>query len=151
MPLLVNRDKDQSEQRDVYQVQCGNIATGATVPLMSAPNPCQIVSVQESAVGISGAPVHTLFVCRFVVGTGTTTIALSATLSPTAFGTSGLVGWSTASFGVTTPAQGNTTAVQLLQGDQLFLVSTGANTSAYQPVVTIVTKALQDIKTHFGL
>lgn len=138
MPL-VNRDKDQSEQREVYSVISGAVATGVTLPLVNIPFPSTLVAVAEAVYGLSGAPTHNLWVYRFAGGF--TAIQIGASYNVTAFGTSGVLSHSLYA-AATFP---------LLAGDQLVLNTVGANTSVASAQITVVVKALQDIKNHFGV
>jgi len=148
---LLNRDKDQSEQREIINVSYGTVATGVTLSVAVFPYPCQIVAAQQTAIGLSGTPIATLWLQRFVVGSGVTSIGLAATLALTAYGTSGAQGYSTVAFGTTTLAQGSTAVQTIYPGDQLVLLTSGSNAAVAAASLTLVIKSLQDIKTHFGV
>lgn len=150
------RDLDVTQTRELLSYSLGvgatvPIATGSTFVLGPIPFPCQIVAAEVAAFGLSGSPVLTLQVGRFIVGTGYTTIGLNATLTAAAWGTSGPQGFSTASFGSTSLQQGATTIVPLYTGDAILLTTSAANTAAINVGVNIVIRALQDIKTHYGI
>lgn len=150
---LLNRDKDQSEQREVYNCNLNSVVsaiaasaglvnigvgTGLTFPLCTIPFPAQLMAVEEAAWGLSGAPVHSWWIYRFAGGF--TSIAVGQTWTVTAYGTSGA--WGQSLFG----------ASWLLQtGDQVVLYTQGANTAVASSQHTVVVKALQDIKTDFGV
>lgn len=148
---LVNRDKDTTEQREVYQavlngtpsgISAGilnpGLSTGSTFRVCTIPYPASLVAADNVVYGLSGTPVHSLWIYRFAGGF--TAIAVGQTMAPTAFGTSGALGWSL--FGA---------SWNLLAGDQLVLYTQGANSAVAEANVTCVVKALQDIKSHFGV
>lgn len=152
MPI-VNRDLDSSQQRDVYQalvngaasgvsagIQNPGVPTGLTFPLCTISRPSSLVAAQVAAWGISGTPNHNLWVYRFAGGF--TSIQVGASIAPTAFGTSGSLGYSIL------PAA---TSFPLIAGDQLVLNTTASNAAFAQVTMTLVTRALQDIKTDFGV
>lgn len=148
---IVNRDLDPSQQRWTFQQMINStasgisvgfmnpgIATGFTYVICNIPCSSQLVAADESVYGLSGAPVHSLWIYRFAGGF--TAIAIGQSQAATAFGTSGIQGFSL--FG----------ASWLLQaGDQLVLYTQGANTAVAAATVTCVVKALQDIRTDFGV
>jgi hypothetical protein len=149
---IVNRDLDSSQQRETYQcyvsgsasgISAGivnpGVATGLTFPLCNIGFPAQLVAADCAAYGLSGTPVHSLWIYRFAGGF--TSIAVGQTLTITAFGTSGVLGFSL--FAATT--------FPLQSGDQLVLYTQGSNTAVANTTVTLVVKALQDIKTNFGV
>ena len=138
---LVNRDKDASEQRETYVTNVAPTITGGTYLLCQVAFPCQLVAVNHAAVGLSGAPNHSLWLNRFVVGAGITTIVFGNSLVVSAMGTSGPQSFSLP-LAATFPLQA---------GDVLLLSTAAANTNAASVQVTAVVKALQDIKTHFGV
>ena len=150
---LVNRDKDASEQRDVYQtslevtasgVSAGianpGVLTGNTFPLFTATRPGQLVAVAAACWGISGTPNHSLWLYRFAGGFAS--IQMGNSLAPLAFGTSGTVSHSLMPASISYP---------LVAGDQVVLKADGANTAFAKVMMTCVVKALQDIKTDFGV
>lgn len=97
--------------------------------------PCTIQSGAIYSLGNSGSPVITLNVNRFAAGA---TVFKFATMALTVFGTSGVQGLS----GL--PAQ-SSTLLNLLQGDIIQMVTSGANTAIGQTVVQLVVKKTQDI------
>lgn len=137
---IVNRDLDPSQQQVVLGAQVSNTATGATYCLGIVPFPAQFMAAQQVAVGLSGAPNHSIWIQRFVVGAGVTSINIGASLVSQVFGTSGAQAFT---------APGSATFL-LQAGDALLLATAAANTGAAQVNVTMVLKALQDIRTHFG-
>ncbi len=140
MPL-VNRDCDSSQQRDVVNASITNTITGQTYNLCLVPYPATLLAAQQAVCGLSGAPNHSLWIQRFIVGTGLTSINVGVSLVAATFGTSGSQGFSV-SAGVTYPLQAN---------DVIMLSTAAANTAATSVAITLVIKALQDIKTHFGV
>ena len=136
---VLNRDLAPSQQTTVIYRSYGAIATGVTSPVALIEAPCQVVSGALKAFGLSGATVYSLNIYR-INSAGATTIGLGATL--------------TALSGVTF-AQGisfTLGATVLLQaGDLLTLNSGVANTAVTDLHLTVITKALQDVKTFFGV
>lgn len=152
MPL-VNRDKDQSEQRDVYQsffngtpssvsstIMNPGLSTGNTFMLATISRPCQLIAAESVVWGLSGAPLHNLWLYRFAGGF--TSILMGNTLTVSAFGTSGAQNYTLSAAAVSFP---------LVAGDQLFLNTLVAATSVASAQITLVVKSLQDIKTDFGV
>jgi hypothetical protein len=162
---IVNRDLAASQQRETWQetvntttsgVSAGIanpwVATAQTYPLFNVPRPCQLVAAAESAWGLSGTPVHSLWVYRWLGASGFTSFPIGQTLTISAFGTSGMLygpGGASGQFGgfslfaaVTYPLQ---------TGDQLVLYTQGANTAVNTATVTCVVQNLQDIKQDFGV
>lgn len=139
---LVNRDKDVSEQQLEWHLPIATaIATGLTLPVARVPYSAQAVQAHFEAVGISGSPTVNLEVHRFIVGTGITQISglMQASITLQALGTSGPQAASLAVSG--------SSLLNLQQGDVLVWKSGGANSSVNAASVTIVVKALQDIKS----
>lgn len=151
---IVNRDLDPSQQRSgvgINVVLTGpsfsgvsagitapGVATGLTFPLCSISNQSQLMAAANSSYGVSGSPVHSLWIYRFAGGF--TSIAVGQTLAITAYGTSGVQGWSL--FG----------ASNLLQsGDQLVLYTQGSGAATATTCVNLVVRQLQDIVTNFGV
>lgn len=141
---LVNRDKDLSEQRDIVQAQFGLIGTGATLHLAVVPYFGQIQGIQVSSVGLSGSPTMLFGINRFIVGTGFTTITGGATtLTISAVGTSGPQAFVLAAAG--------SSLLTVQQGDVLVMSTATANTAASSYAISVVMKALQDVKVPFGI
>lgn len=140
---IVNRDLDSSQQRDVVSTHVGNTITGQTYNLLTVPYPAQLLAAQQAVCGLSGAPNHSLWVQRMVVGTGITSVAIGQSVVPTTFGTSGPVGF--------TVLQTGGASFLLQAGDEILLSTSAANTAAVSVNVTLVLKKLQDIVTDFGV
>lgn len=142
---LVNRDKDASEQRyNFAQVQSAVVGVSSLIHLFAAPCAGQLVSVASNAFGLSGSPILGVQIQRFVVGVGFTTIALngSSLLTVAAMSTSGMQKHAV-------PVSGSTLAL-LLQGDDVQLVTSGANTAANY-TLNAVFQVLQDVKSDYGV
>ncbi len=138
---IVNRDLDASQQRDIYNASLVGTITGQTYQLCVVPYPAQLVAVTQAVNGLSGSPNHSVWVQRFIPGTGLTSVNIGNSLVATTFGTSGVQGFSLPS-----------AASFLLQANDVLLLSTAAaNTASVSTTVTLVVKALQDIKTCFGV
>lgn len=157
MPL-VNRDKDASEQREVYTTTVmytlsgasagivnPGVSTANTFPLFTVPYPATIVTAGEAAYGLSGTPVHSLWIYRFAGGF--TSIVCGQTMNVTAYGTSGGMFGGTLGYSL---VAGVAATFPLQSGDQVVLYTQGANTATASSTVTVVVKALQDIKSHFS-
>lgn len=141
---IVNRDNDASQQRASINSSFANTVVGGTYPVFIAPYPCTLDAASQFVVGLSGAPNHTLWLYRFVVGAGVTAVAqLGASLASAAYGTSGAQTF--------TIISGTGTSYPLQAGDAVYLQSAGANTGVAFGTVQLVVRALQDIKTFFGV
>ena len=141
---VTNRTLDASEQRKTIEASYLLTATGVTVLAAQIPYASTLEAVKVAAQGLSGSPTYDLRVWRFIVGTGVTTIAGGATtLTGVAMGTSGAQSMVLA-------ASGNT-LLNLLANDVITLTSGGANTAVTALNVAVVIKAVQDIKTSFGV
>lgn len=149
---LVNRDKDGTEQVAIFAavlnstpsgVSAGilnpGLSTGTTFRICTIPYPSKLIAAETAVWGLSGAPTHNLWIYRFAGGF--TSMLVGATLAPTAFGTSGALGFSIIG-GVSWP---------LLAGDQIVLYTTGSNTAVAEANVSVAIQALQDIKTSWGV
>lgn len=145
---IVNRDLDSSQQVvnfsapfQLATLAAGTVGVGLTAAVCVVPMPGQLVAAAVSCQGLSGAPNLSLWVNRFIVGTGFTSIAIGASLVAQALGTSGGQTFNVGA-GVTWPLQA---------GDVINIVGVGANTAVAAGTVTIAIKALQDIKSQFGV
>ena len=139
---IVNRDLFSTQQRDCYSAALAPTATGLTYAIMTVPYPATLIAANVSANGLSGAPNYSLWLQRFIAGSGITSIPMGTSQVITTFGTSGAIGFSLNGSGASFP---------LLAGDALILSTAAANTSSASTSVTIVIQALQDIKSHFGV
>lgn len=138
---IVNRDLDSSQQVVNFNAIVANTTVGGSYAVAVMPSPGQLVGAGIVSKGLSGAPNLSLWIERFVVGTGYTAIAIGASLVAQALGTSGGQTFNVGA-GVTWTLQA---------GDVISLASAGANTAATHHTVTLSVKALQDIKTQFGV
>ena len=148
---IVNRDKDASEQRDVFQVKVGGVSGGAsgiiapstTFAICIAPYPCELQSVRTWAQGCSSAPILSFYKMVYISGTGQTAYAM---------GVSGIPLVNFASIGVQgasiLPGSGSTT-IQLNSGDVVF--ASNATGAATEIVVELALKKLQDIVSVNGI
>lgn len=143
MPIS-NRELDPSQRKESSFENFGAISTGVTLVAWIAPFPCELVAVQATAQGLSGSPFYGLERAQFVSAAGLTVfVGLAPTLALTAHGTSGILGFSLVAPG--------STLLGFTTGDALLIHSGGANTAVTQLAVSVVVKALQDIKSHFGV
>ena len=137
---IVNRDLDSSQQVVNLNARLDNTTVGASYALAVMPAPMQLVGAGVVSKGLSGAPNLSLWIERFIVGTGYTAINIGASLVAQNFGTSGGQTFNVGA-GVTWTLQA---------GDVVSLATAGADTAARQHTVTLALKALQDIKSSFG-
>lgn len=146
---IVNRDLDASQQREVYQCMVGQgasslIATGTTAAIALVPFAAQLVAAQCVGFGVSGAPTVTFDITRQNSGGVTTITGIVSALTLSAAGVTPVV-----------QSQGFTissgSSLVSLQANDIVHMRTGAsNTAMVAATVTLVVKALQDIKTHFS-
>lgn len=130
---IINRDLSTSEKQTVYTESLGLVATGATIPLMVVPYYSVLTGGAIGVFGLSGSPQYSLYMTRFIVGTGVTVMTLAPAITPLTFGTSGYM-----SFGVTS-------GITLQPGDLIGVVSSVSNTASYV-TVSLVVKAIEDIR-----
>src|SRR4051812_12065933 len=114
----INRTDDISQQKESLKLGNGAIGTGAELQL-PVERGCLLTDVKVSALGLSGTPVLSLRALRFVPGTGGSSFAIGTSFAPSAFGTSGV-------FGFSMPATGSTT-LNLQKGDVLVASVSGTN------------------------
>lgn len=138
---IVNRDLDSSQQVVNFNAVVTNTSVGGSYALAVMPSPGQLVAAGVASKGLSGAPNLSLWIERFVVGTGYTAIAIGASLVAQNFGTSGGQTFNVGA-GVTWSLQA---------GDVISVATAGANTAAIAHTITLSVKALQDIKSQFGV
>lgn len=142
---IVNRDKDASEQRDVYNIKLGGVSGGAsgiiapatTFAICIVPYPCELQSIRTYTQGASSAPILSFFKSVYVSGAGQTVYAL---------GVSGIPLVNFASIGVQGASillgSGSTT-IQLNAGD--VILGNNVTGAATEVVVELALKKLQDI------
>lgn len=135
---IINRSLGESEQKEAVQANVKNTVTATNYVVHRAQRPQEILAAKAYAAGLSGSPTSTLYVERFVVGTGGVTYAVGGALTHTAFGTSGAQAYSL-------PASGSS-LLQLQAGDVVRVLTGTANTAATDLSVQIVLKNLNDIK-----
>lgn len=140
---IVNRDVDVSEQRKTLNVSYGAVGISIQLLLTEHAVASEIQAVRVAALGVSGSPVLTFGINRFIAGTGGTVVGGGfTTLTLTSVGTSGL---QTVAVG----APGNS-LVQLLAGDAIQVITSGANSAVTSMVISVVVKELVDIKNQFN-
>lgn len=142
---VVNRSLDASEQRKVLSANFGLVATGVTLAVAQIPQPMTVQAIQIQAAGVSGTLSGGLYIQRFIVGTGFTSIAFGSSFAPPDFGVSGVP-----AVGVSLPAAGSS-LLNLLANDTIVLKTTGSNAAAMNLSVNMVLLPTQDIRTFFGL
>lgn len=141
---IVNRDKDTSEQRDVY-FYSNPLISGTSSLINLAASSCgqQLLVVASQAFGVSGSPIVGLQVQRFVVGSGLTTIPLN--------GSSLLTISALSSSGIQIHSLPTGSSLLLLQkGDMVQAVTSGANTAAVYAFECVLL-TIQDLKQNFGV
>lgn len=136
---IINRTLDTSEQYQEAQAIVNNTVTATNYLVYRAPRPQLITTARAVAHGMSGAPTATLYVERFVVGTGAVTFAVGGALTHAAFGTSGAQTFSL-------PASGSS-LLNLQAGDCVRVLTGAANTALVDLMVELVVKNVADIKT----
>lgn len=142
---LVNRDKDASEQKDIYAVKLGALATGVTASMFVVPYPSLLQNMRSASKGLSGSPQLAFLCTRFIPGAGGTAIPISiSNMVLNNLGTSGVMGYS----GLV--ATGST-LLNLQAGDILEAVTSGSNAATADLVLTVVLKKLQDVVSCFGV
>ncbi len=135
---IINRDLDVSQQRFDYQERFANVGISQILPLALFPFPGTVQSVRFGAYGLSGAPIYSFFVDRFIAGTGFTSIPIGISgYLPSVMGTSGINGFS----GL---AAAGSTLLNFQAGDLLYAVSSVANTAASHIISSVVVKQTQD-------
>ena len=141
---IVNRDLDASQQRLVIDTTTGVVGVSSIIHVGIAPCACQPISFVSNAFGLSGSPILGIQVQRFVTGVGFTTIALngSSLLTVAAMSTSGMQKSAV-------PASGSTLAL-LQAGDDVQIVTSGANTAATY-MFACVLQILQDVQQTYGV
>jgi hypothetical protein len=141
---IVNRDLDPTQQRWTFDAQPAVSSVSTIIHLGIAPCAAQLLVVASTAFGVSGTPNLGVQIQRFVVGSGLTTIPVngSSLLPVTAYSVSGMQTQSL-------PATGNT-LLQLLKGDDVQLITSGANSAATY-VIEAVAQILQDVQSTYGV
>lgn len=139
---IVNRDLDNTEQRETLNGQIQAAVTGVTYCVAQVAYPAQLISAWVSGRGLSGTPHLSMWLHRFTPGSGFTSIVMGSTVALPSFGTSGGITFNVSAAGVTYPLQ---------TGDQLVIYTQAANTAADQISSSLVVEALQDIKTAYGV
>lgn len=161
---ILNRTKEQSEQREKFFVNLSGavggasaiIGTGATFPVMLVPYPCNLQGIQIAAFGVSNSPQYSVAVQRFIAGTGYTSwlVTTGASNIPANFGTSGPGVFGTSAFGqsamLLTNAVGSTLNL-LMPNDVLTVTTGGSSSAALNVLMTVVVQPIQDTKVNFNL
>lgn len=136
---IINRELDVTQKRVEFCVRIPATTSGASVLLMTVPWNARFAGAFQSAVGISGSPVHNLKIARFDGGE-TVLNGFFATLAVTAFGVSGSQGYS---------ALGQ--SLSLRGGDIVVLEPGGANSNVAHTTITLVLECLDDYKKTFSV
>ena len=135
---IINRDLDASQARFDFQERFANTGVSTILPLALFSFPGTIQSVRLGAYGLSGAPIYSFFIDRFIAGTGYTAIPIGISgYLPSVMGTSGINGFS----GL---AAAGSTLLNFQAGDLMYAVSSGANTAASHLISSVVVKQTQD-------
>lgn len=135
---LINRDKDVSEQKQLVEVLIDDTITARVYPLYTAPRAQNLVDARNICLGLSAAPTMSLFLNRFVIGTGGQSFAVGGALTVSAFGTSGAQQYSL-------PASGSS-LLAMQSGDWLSVKAGGAGAAVTDNIVELVVQDLADIK-----
>lgn len=141
---IINRDFDPTGQVDNFDSQSSVVGVSLLIQVGQIPYVGRLIAIATSAFSLSGSPTVGVQIQRFIAGSGITTIPLngSSLLTITAFSTSGIQLHSLPNVG--------SSLVQLLNGDNIQLVTSTANTAATY-VVNAVIQCLQDFKTEYGV
>ncbi len=131
---IINRDLARSEKNNDETFVFGALVTGASALLKVVPFNALLTSVNVAAFGLSNSPIWSLEAFRFT-SAGLTTLTVGGTITLTAIGTSGCIGFSLAAPGFS-----------LLAGDVLVIRTGGANTATANSAVSVVMQPLADIK-----
>lgn len=136
---IINRTKDVSEQKQLVEVLIDDTITGRAYPVYQAPRAQTLVDARNVGMGLSGAPTMSLFLNRFIVGTGAASYPIGGALTVSAFGTSGAQQYSL-------PASGSS-LLNLQSGDVIYAKAGGSAAALADDVVSLVVQDIQDIKT----
>lgn len=144
---IVNRDKDASEQKEVFSWSSNSLGattvnTGATFHIAIVPCAGVIQSFRAAAQGVSAAPAIALQILRFAGGGTTIAVGISNLIVPV-FGTSGVVGYS----GL---APTGSTLLNVQAGDILQCETSVSNSACRSLLVSVVIKKSQDIVSMYG-
>lgn len=142
---IIDQNVDPSSKRIIFKAGSGAIATGVTGIVEFVQWPCSLDFASVAAFGVSGVFNVQLYVNRFIIGSGFTAFAVSATLVPPAFGTSGY-----AASGISLVAIGST-LTSLLAGDVIMYQTGGANSAATGFNIDVALRPLQDIRKVLGV
>lgn len=134
----INRTKDVSEQKDLVQVLIDDTITARIYPIYTAPRAQTLTDARNFALGLSGAPTMSLFLNRFIVGTGFASYALGGALTVSALGTSGSQQYSL-------PATGSS-LLALQSGDVITVKAGGSNAALTDNMIDLVVQNVADIK-----
>lgn len=145
---IINRDKARAEKRDIFDFNLVGSVTGSTYLLGQVPYLGLAVGGYFTSIGLSGTPVFSFAISRFITGVGTTTIGLGTTITATSFGTSGGMLFTFGTSGGISSIIGP--GVTVLMGDQILMNASGSNAAVTQADVSVVIECLQDIKSHWG-
>ncbi len=138
---IINRTKDATEQKDLVTWSIDDTITARIYPVYVAPRAQTITDCKNMALGLSGAPTMSLFLNRFVVGTGAASYALGGALTVSAFGTSGYQTYSL-------PATGNS-VLAMSAGDFITVKAGGAGAALTDNIIEMVVINIQDVKSWF--
>ena len=123
--------------------------TGTTIPIVCFPCSGILDQITIAAQGLSGAPILTPVLMRFISGptlAGLTAITgIGQTLTVSDYGTSGVIGFSMVSAGSTSAS-----LINVQTGDCLYMLPSGSNAAIASAVITVVVNATQDIRSHYG-
>ncbi len=138
---IINRTNDASQQKDVIEVLVDDTITGRVYPIYTAPRAQTLLDARNICLGLSAAPTMSLFVNRFIVGTGGFSAAVGGALTVAAYGTSGAQQYSL-------PAVGSS-LLAMQSGDWLSVKAGGAGAAVTDNIINLVVQNIQDVKT-FG-
>ncbi len=135
---IINRTLDSSEQKQLVEVLIDDTITGRVYPVYTAPRAQTLTDARNICLGLSAAPTMSLFLNRFVVGTGGISAALGGALTVAAFGTSGAQQYSL-------PASGSS-LLALQSGDWISVKAGGAGAAVTDNMLELVVQNVSDVK-----
>lgn len=140
MPLI-DRNDDSTTKRVAFSANFAATATGVTSVIGILPFNSLVTGYYASAFGLSGTPLSSLSLYRFIAGSGFTAIPVGGTLTVPAFGTSGFAFYGATVNGIT---YSNVLGITALQGDLMVALSGGANSAAASLYLGVVMQPTDD-------
>jgi len=137
---ILNRDLAPSQQRDLFTINTGAMATGGTYTVCLVPYPCQLATVAMNFFGVSNTPSLNLDITRYNSAGVTTITGAITTLAQAG-----------ATLAVGATVSSGSSLVTMQAGDIITARISGTNANITGGILTLVLQALQDVKTEFGV